>query len=65
MSIGQLLVKEARWEEAVSELTQGIKQVPSINAFAALAKAYEKLQRNEDANATYKQSLQFSLQVSA
>ena len=65
VSIGQLLVKEARWEEAVSELTQGIKQVPSINAFAALAKAYEKLQRNEDANATYKQSLQFSLQVSA
>lgn len=63
VTIGQLLVKEARWEEAVVELCQGITQAPSSLAYAALAKAYEKLHRFEDANTTYKQGFNYTAQA--
>jgi HemY protein len=63
VTIGQLLVKEARWEEAIVELNQGITQTPSALAYAALAKAYEKLHRFEDANTTYKQGFNYTAQA--
>ncbi len=62
VTIGQLLVKEGRWEEAIPELEKGIQQTPSVAAFAALATAYEKLNRTDEANQTYKQGFEFSHQ---
>jgi HemY protein len=62
VSIGQLMVKEGRWSDAAKELSQGITQAPSTSAYAALALAYEKLGRINDANATYKQSLSYHQQ---
>lgn len=61
--IGQLMVKEGRWSEAVEELSQGIDQSPSTSAYIALAQAYEKLGRVNDANAIYKQSLSYHQQA--
>lgn len=61
--IGQLMVKEERWNDAVEELSQGIAQSPSTAAYVALAQAYEKLGRVNDANATYKQSLSYHQQA--
>ncbi|PKH07644.1 heme biosynthesis HemY N-terminal domain-containing protein [Moritella sp. Urea-trap-13] len=61
--IGQLMVKEGRWGEAVEELSQGISQSPSTFAYVALAQAYEKLGRVNEANTTYKQSLSYHQQA--
>ncbi|CED58083.1 Uncharacterized enzyme of heme biosynthesis [Moritella viscosa] len=61
--IGQLMVKEGRWSEAVEELSQGISQSPSTSAYTALAHAYEKLGLVNDANATYKKSLSYHQQA--
>ncbi|EDM68265.1 MAG: heme biosynthesis protein [Moritella sp.] len=61
--IGQLMVKEGRWNEAVDELSQGISQSPSTSAYCALAHAYEKLGLVNDANTTYKQSLNYHQHV--
>ena len=61
--IGQLMVKEGRWNEAVDELSQGINQSPSTSAYCALAHAYEKLGLVNDANTTYKQSLNYHQQA--
>ncbi|MFT7684523.1 MAG: HemY protein [Moritella dasanensis] len=61
--IGQLMVKEGRWSEAAEELSQGISQSPSTSAYVALAQAYEKLGRVNEANTTYKQSLSYHQQT--
>lgn len=57
--IGQLMVKEGSWSDAVEELSQGINQSPSTSAYVALAQAYEKLGRVNEANTIYKQSLNY------
>lgn len=61
--IGQLMVKEKRWNDAVEELNKGIGQTPSTSAYVALALAYEKLGRVNDANSVYKQSLNYHQQA--
>lgn len=61
-TIGQLLVKESRWQDAITELNKGISQSPSLAAYSALATAYEKTNKPGEASNVYKQGFAYSLQ---